>query len=94
MGKISKFDLTIGVLSAALGIDAIITPLITSYTLGSPTTLHEFVGLSPKMDEGWLIMEKGLWGVSMLYMLGKERYDSWKELNDFKKELDKGRYGN
>jgi len=70
--KTSKFDIAVRVASAALALDAIIVPFISG-----GQTLHEIVGIPPQGDyqvagEATVKQaEAALWGVTMLYQLGK-----------------------
>ncbi len=70
----STLDKVVDVGSIALALDAIIVPFFTG------KTIHEHLGLPPASDykvlgeRTALLTEQALWGVTMLYHLGKELY--------------------
>jgi hypothetical protein len=71
----STLDKVVAVGSVALALDAIIVPLLTG------KTIHEHLGLPPASDykvlgeRTALMAEQALWGVTMLYQLGKDYYN-------------------
>ena len=72
----STLDKVVAVGSAALALDAIIVPFLTG------KTIHEHMGLPPASDykvlgeRTALMAEQALWGVTMLYQIGKNWYDN------------------
>jgi hypothetical protein len=71
----STLDKVVAVGSVALALDAIIVPFLTG------KTIHEHLGLPPASDykvlgeRTALMAEQALWGVTMLYQLGKDYYN-------------------
>ncbi len=78
--KKTNLDKIILVTSAALALDAIITPFFTG------KTIHEYLGAPSAKDyelfgeTNALMAERVMWGVATLYCVGVEKYKSYKSL--------------